>query len=221
MARYYGKARRQYNRGSARRPHSSENERRISNRRRSFENKNRFDQSPNRPAFHRNSTDGPMQFEMEILLTIHNKHVRGVVNSGIQESRIGFGVLKLVQAHSTSVLRKKVIRTPYGIELAEMIMVNVRIQDSPVRKIECAVDSRMHPNELILGARALNEMNCHIKIEGVEVQKRKKVITRVGSLPFKRRSQNYSKLRYAHEGRPREGIEFLDKREGQRARDWN
>lgn len=149
------------------------------------------------------------RFETAVLLNVEGKHVRAVVNTGSQETRIGLGVLEFLKSKRAVNLAKRIITTERGIETLQA--TDVRMGDQKhLYAVECFVDGRIPKFEMILGFRGLVRLGYRVSVCGQEGRQRQKTSVRRGDEISEQRSRV----------RDDDEISFLDENEAKRIREW-
>lgn len=149
------------------------------------------------------------RFETAVLLNVEGKHVRAVVDTGVQETRIGLGVLEYLKSKRAVNLAKRIITTRQGIETLQA--TEVRMGDRRHSyEVESFVDRRIPRCEVILGFRGLMKLGYRVTVCGQEGRQRQK--------------SNPRDAEEISDKRPRERdddeISFLDENEAKRIREW-
>lgn len=149
------------------------------------------------------------RYETAVLLNIEGKHVRAVINTGAQETRIGLGVLEFLKSKRAVNSAKRIITTDTGIETLQA--TEVRMGDPEhLYEVECFIDPRTPKFEIIIGLRALVRLGYRITVCGHESRQRK--------------VSNERSTRACHRESPKaredDEISFLDENEARRIREW-
>lgn len=136
---------------------------------------------------------------------------------------MGLKVYALVKEKQEANPKKKVIKTAYGIELAQTILVAIGIHHDRTYSIEFIIDAKIPSNEMLLGMPTLKALGYRITIAGKETRER----------PASKRLVHLSSkqnVECANARLPRdkinddsedERISFLDEEEAKRIREWD
>lgn len=115
--------------------------------------------------------------------------------------------------------KKKIIKTPFGIELVNTVVVNLGIHQDKTYPVELIVDAKIADKEIILGMTALKTLGYRITVAGKETRERpaarRAAITKRG-IKGKLRSSNQDYDSHREDDR----ISFLDEEEARRIREW-
>lgn len=147
------------------------------------------------------------RYESAVLLIVEGKKIRSVINTGMQETRIGLGVLEFLQSKKTLNLGRKVLRSIHGLETLQVTTTTITLPGNRNYQIECYVDSRIRKNEMMIGFQAMIKLGYRITIAGQEGRQRKQ--------------RDDSEL--LHQGlkqREDDEISFLDEEEARRINEW-
>lgn len=176
-----------------------------------------------RPRNNRSSTKNPHSevphkgVEMCVVLIVGGKQVRAVVDLRSQETRVGTGVYQHFKESMNPYLRKKIIRSIDGLELAQVMTLTLGVQGASSIPVECILEHEMHPNEIMLGMRALVRLGIELTVcNQVASQREFNLTNPMGQQGYK---QPAEKLRYARH-QEAERLEFLDEEEERQSRRW-
>lgn len=104
-----------------------------------------------------------------ILISIHHKQIKAIINTDAQETRIGKNVLSMIEEKQKVNPKKKLIKTKYGMELVYTIVVKAGVHSRRKHPIEVIIDpKKILPNEMNLGLRALQILGSRITVAGQE-----------------------------------------------------
>lgn len=159
--------------------------------------------------------------EPATLAIIHSKHIKAVVNTGSQHSRIGENVYAHVRRNQEVNPKKKLIKTSLGIELVYTVVVRVGIQQDRKYPIEFIVDTKIPASELMLGMTALKTLGYRITVAGQETRERPAAKKPEKPHPKKRvqRRPQPASAKYNSDSE-QDRISFLDEDEARRIREW-
>lgn len=150
------------------------------------------------------------RFETAVLLNVEGKLVRAVVNTGVQETRIGSEVLEYLKSQRAVNGAKSVIKSVKGMET--LFKTEVKIGDKRhLYDLECFVDKSIPKCEMIIGFRALIKLGYRVTVCGQEGLQRQQ---RVCEEPRKKISKEHRREREDDE------ISFLDEEEKSRLEEW-
>lgn len=176
----------------------------------------------------------PRQYESVILISICGKHIKAVINPGVQTSRIGKGVVSLIEQFEKINPKRTIFKSNVGLELANTIIVEAGIRERQLYPIECIIDHRLPKNDMVLGMKAMVTFGYRITVAGREAMQREiEVGNRRVSPPRPRRrsstenppstsrrvrggEQNETRAHSSDDDR----MSFLDEEEATRIREW-
>lgn len=149
------------------------------------------------------------RFEEAILLTIEGKRVRAVINTGIQETRIGQGVMEYVRSKRSVNLAKRVIRSSYGLETLQVVTIFLNCMAGRELSVECYIDPGIRRNEMVIGMQTMMGLGYRITVAGFESRRRRQF----GNQECRRTEEEINH-------RDDDLISFLDEDESRRIREW-
>lgn len=160
--------------------------------------------------------------EPATLVIVHQKHVKAVVNTNSQESRMGRKVYALVQEKQTVNPKKKLIKTAYGIELVRTVVMNIGVRSSQKYPLEIVIDEKIPENEMSLGMMALRTLGYRITISGRETRERPawKRLRKISSRSDRQRASRDTQQDRERADSDDDKISFLDEAEAKRIREW-
>lgn len=147
------------------------------------------------------------RYETAVLLTLERKKVRAVINTGLQDARMGRGVLSFLKSKGPVNLSKRVVRSIFGLETLQATSIRLGSDDTNSYSVLCYVDERLPEFELVLGLRTLVCLGHRISVCGLESHERRIVEESVSTNNRKRE-------------RDEDEISFLDQKEAKRMREW-
>lgn len=160
-----------------------------------------------------------------VLLTIHHKQIRAVINTDSQETRIGKNVLALIEKSEKVNPVKKLIKSAYGLELVYTFTVRAGVHGRHKSLIEVVIDQRIPQNEINLGMKALFQLGHRIMVAGQEARYRP--VTRfIRRREPKKDAKKTVSVPTAHRKREDsvsddDKMSFLDEEEAKRIREWS
>lgn len=107
-----------------------------------------------------------------VLISIHHKQVKAVINTDAQETRIGKNVVSLIERFEKVNPKKKVIKSKYGMELVYTLVVRAGVHLRRKYPIEVIIDQKISANEMNIGLRALQILGHRITVAGEEAMYR-------------------------------------------------
>lgn len=182
----------------------------------------------------------PKQYESIILVSICGKKIKAVINTGVQTSRIGLRVFRLIEEQTKVKPKRKIFKSQLGLELANTIVIDAGISDRRLYPMECIIDPKLPQNDMILGMKAMVTFGYRVSVAGKEAQQRLIVQRNKGGRPQNQKRRNttgnisstskefhrlpFLKSKHNQESDAQSNsddcMSFLDEEEAVRIREW-